>query len=287
MLTTFSLDNPATWTGFLLPILAAILALVIGWFASGVAQTAVRRWLPRAGGNSVTLAPLAGQAVRYSIMIFALITALGFVGFPSASILAVVGTASLALALALQSTLSNVAAGIMLAWIRPISVGDYITGDGVEGVVVEIGLFGTRLRSTSGLFVFTNNNRLWNGAITNHSREPRRRIDVNITIPDSANIAKARGALLAIAGRDKRVLGEPAPTVFVDSFGTATVTLKMRVWVPTAEYRSALRSLTEETKLGINKMLAAGDGGVAEVAEEEDPHVAHSGARTPDLGNGA
>lgn len=281
---TFSLENPATWTGLLLPIAGAAIALIVGWIAGRIAQRAVLYWVPRAGSAAVTLAPLAAQAVRYAILIFALVTALGFVGVPQASLLTVLGAASLALALSLQNTLSNVASGIMLAWIRPIAVGDYITGDGVEGVVVEIGLFGTRLRSTSGLFVFTTNNKLWNGAITNHSREPRRRIDVNVTLPDTANIARARKALLAVANHDKRVLADPAPVVIVSSFGTSTVTLQMRVWVPTPHYRNALRDLTEATKLAANRLLAAGEGGTAEVSEAEDPHVAHSGAKTPDLG---
>ena len=282
-----ALQNPATWTGVLLPILAAVVTLGIGWFLARFAQHTVRQWLPRVRtGPMTTLAPLLGQAVRYAILIVALITALGFIGVPSASILTVVGTASLALALSLQNTLSNVAAGIMLAWIRPIAVGEYITGDGVEGVVVEIGRFGTRLRSTSGLFVFTNNNKLWNGAITNHSREPRRRIDVKVTIPDKANINRARQALLRIVGHDKRVLSDPAPTAFVDTFGTDTVTLQVRSWVPTPDYRTALRDLTEAVKLGINKMLAEGDGGVAEVTEAPDPHVAQSHAQTPDLSGG-
>jgi small conductance mechanosensitive channel len=284
MPTTFSLENPATWTGVLLPLFGAAMALIVGWIVARIAQRAVVYWVPRAGDTAVTLAPLAGQAVRYAILIFALVTALGFIGVPQTSLFTVIGAASLALALSLQNTLSNVASGIMLAWIRPIAVGDYITGDGVEGVVVEIGLFGTRLRSTSGLFVFTNNNKLWNGAITNHSREPRRRIDVNVTLPDTANIARARKALLTVANHDKRVLPDPAPAVIVSSFGTNTVTLQMRVWVPTPNYRAALRDLTEATKLASNKLLAAGEGGVAEVSEAEDPHVAQSGAKTPDLG---
>ena len=275
--------NPATWTAIILPIVAAIVVLVVGWVIGRFAQRGVTTWLPRAGGSMITIAPFIGQASRYAILIFALITALGFIGVPSASILTVVGTASLALALALQNTLSNVAAGIMLAWIRPIAVGEYITGDGVEGVVVEIGLFGTRLRSTSGLYLFTNNNKLWNGAITNHSREPRRRVDIGVTVPDTANINRARDTLVKIAKGDKRVLPDPAPYVFVDSFGTSTITLQMRVWVPTPQYRAAQRDLTEQVKLGINKMLAAVQGGTAEVTEGEDPHVAHTGARTPDL----
>lgn len=280
MNSTFAYDNPASWIGLALPVLAALVVVVGGWVVARMAQRAVVTLLPRAGGNSNTIAPFAGEAVRYGIVIFALITALGFLGVPSASIFAVVGAASLALALALQGTLSNIASGIMLAWIRPIAVGEYIKGDGVEGEVIEIGLFGTRLRSTSGLFVYCTNNRLWNGPITNHTREPRRRIDIDVTVPDGANIARARKALLAVA-KDKHVLTDPAPIVFVSAFGASTVTLEMRVWVRTPDYRVALRDLTEAAKLGINKMLAATDGGVAEVTQAEDPHVALSGAQTP------
>jgi small conductance mechanosensitive channel len=283
MTQTFSLANPATWTQFLLPILGAIIALALGWLLARLASSAVRRWLPRVGdGPMATVAPFLAQAVRYAVLIAAVITALSFVGVPSASILTVVGTASLAIALALQNTLSNVAAGIMLAWIRPIAVGEYITGDGVEGEVVEVGLFGTRLRSTSGLFVFTNNNRLWNGAITNHTREPRRRIDIKVTLPDKADIDRARALLVEVGQADERVLRAPAPIVFVDSFGTDTVTLQIRVWVMTPDYRFTLRDLTEQVKLAINRMLAAGgEAATAEIKEADDPHVAHMSTPGP------
>lgn len=282
----FSLANPVTWTQFLLPILGAIVALGAGWILARFAYTAVRHWLPRANnGPMATVAPFLAQAVRYAVIIVAIITALSFVGVPSASILTVVGTASLAIALALQNTLSNVAAGIMLAWIRPIAVGEYITGDGVEGEVIEIGLFGTRLRSTSGLFVFTNNNKLWNGAITNHSREPRRRIDIKVILPDKTDIERARARLLQVSQADRRVLRDPAPTVFVDSFATNTVTLVVRVWVATPDYRLGLRDLTEQVKLASNRLLA-NDGGTAtaEIKQAEDPHMGHSGTTSPSPG---
>jgi len=280
----FSLANPATWTQFLLPILGAIIALVVGWILARLAYRTVRHWLPRVGdGPMATVAPFLAQAVRYAVLIVAIITALSFVGVPSASILTVVGTASLAIALALQNTLSNVAAGIMLAWIRPIAVGEYITGDGVEGEVVEIGLFGTRLRSTSGLFVFTNNNKLWNGAITNHSREPRRRIDIKVTLPDTTDIDRARALLVQVGAADSRVLGDPAPVAFVDSFATNTVTLDVRVWVKTPDYRLTLRDLTEQVKLAINRMLADGGGtATAEIKQADDPHLAHGPGPAPD-----
>jgi len=283
MFSSFSLDDPQTWTGVLLPVLAALATLIVGFVVARFAQQAVRQWAPRTGGSSLTIAPLIGQAVRYAIIIFAVITALGFLGVPQASILTVVGAASLALALSLQNTLSNVASGIMLAWIRPVAVGEYVKGDGVEGEVVEIGLFGTRLRSTTGLYVFTNNNKLWNGAITNYSREPKRRIDVNVTIPDTGSITGTRRTLLAVAKRDKRVLSAPEAEVIVASFNKDTVSLQMRLWVPTPDYRQALRDLTEHAKLAVNKQLAEGDGGIAVVTENADPHVAQTGGGAPDI----
>jgi small conductance mechanosensitive channel len=282
MFGTFSLDDPSTWAILLIPVLAAIAVLIAGVVLGRLAQRAILQWLPRTGGNSTTIAPLAGQAARYGIILFGIITALGFIGVPQASIFAVVGAASLALALSLQNTLSNVASGIMLTWIRPVAVGEYITGDGVEGEVVEIGLFGTRLRSKSGLFVFTNNNKLWNGAITNHSREPRRRIDVDVTVPDTANLANVRRALLSVASKDKRALDDPAAIAFVSTFGATNVTLQLRLWVATGDYRPALRDLKEAAKLAVNKILAAKDEGVAEVSQAPDPHVAQSGAQTPE-----
>ncbi|MEP7240378.1 MAG: mechanosensitive ion channel family protein [Devosia sp.] len=266
---------PPAWLSVILPIAGAIVVVALGWILSRLAQRAIVHWVPRAGGGALTIAPLAGQAARYAILVVAIVTALSFVGVPTASILTVLGAASLAIALALQGTLSNIAAGIMLAWLRPISVGDYVVGDGVEGIVVEIGLFGTRLRSSSGLFVFTNNNRLWNGAITNHTREPRRRVNIKVTIPDTADLQRARETLLGLAAADTRVLRNVAPSVFVDSFGTNTVTLEMRVWVATPDYRDALRGLTEAAKFAINRMLAQGTGGVAEVKQAADPHGGH------------
>ena len=103
MNTPFDLDNPATWTGVLLPILGALVALLVGWFVGQIGQRAVLTWVPRAGGNSGTIATLLGQAVRYSVFVLAIVTALGFLGFPSTSILTVVCAASRALALALTT----------------------------------------------------------------------------------------------------------------------------------------------------------------------------------------
>ncbi|MBK8083785.1 MAG: mechanosensitive ion channel family protein [Devosia sp.] len=261
---------------------AAIIVLAAGWYLSRLAYRLIRGLLPRAYGVDRNFAPLMAQAARYGIVVFALVTALSFLGVPSASIYAVLGAAGLAIALALQSTLANIAAGLMLVWLRPIAIGEYIVGDGVAGIVVEIGLFGTRLRSTSGLYIFTPNQRLWNSAITNHSREPRRRVDVNLTVPDSINVALARKTMLRIATSDKRVQVDPPPTVHVEAFIGDKIVLQMRAWVPTPEYLPVQRDITEKSKLAINKMLSSPDQH-AEVALAADPHTQLPGERTPDL----
>jgi small conductance mechanosensitive channel len=263
-------------------IVGAIVTLAVGWYLSRVLSRLVRRVLPRAYGVDKNFAPLLSQVTRYGIVIIAIVTALGFLGVSSASIYAVLAAAGLAIALALQNTLANIAAGIMLIWLRPIAIGEYVVADGVAGVVVEIGLFGTRLRSTSGLYIFTPNQRLWNSAITNHTREPRRRIDVNITVPDSINVAAARKAMLKIATADTRVQVDPPPTVHVDSFAGDKIVLQMRAWVPTPEYLNALRDITEKGKVAINKLLA-GEGQQVQVELAADPHTQQPGEQTPDL----
>jgi small conductance mechanosensitive channel len=269
---------PANWLlANSVSILAAIAVLVVGDLLSKIAARSVRNLLPRANGVDKTFAPLLAQVARYGILVFAIVTALGFIGVPSTSVLAVLGAGGLAIVLALQGTLANIAAGIMLIWQRPIAIGEYITGDGVEGIVVEIGLFGTRLRSASGLYVFTPNQKLWSSAITNHSREPRRRIQVEVTVPDTINIARARKALLRVVTIDKRVLPDPPPTVHVASFTNDKVTMQLRAWVKTPDYLSELHHLTEEAKLTLNKELAAGEGGKAEIAVVNDPHAQDSG----------
>lgn len=265
-----------------LPLISAIVVLVAGWYLARALSRMVRNLLPRAYGVDKNFAPLLAQVTRYGIIIFSVVTALSFVGVSSTSIYAVIGAAGLAIALALQGTLANIAAGIMLVWLRPIAIGEYIVGDGVAGVVVEIGLFGTRLRSTSGLYIFTPNQKLWSSAITNHSREPRRRIDVNITVPDTINVAAARRTMLKIATSDKRVQVDPPPTVHVESFVGDKIMLQLRAWVPTPEYLPTLRDTTEKAKLAINKMLSANDEHV-QVEVAADPHTQGAGERTPDL----
>jgi small conductance mechanosensitive channel len=261
--TWFSANAPS--------ILAALVVLVVGWYLSRLAARAIRQLLPLAYGIDKNFAPLLSQVARYGIVVFALVTALNLLGVASSSILAVLGAAGLAIALALQGTLANIAAGIMLIWLRPIAIGEFIQGDGVAGVVVEIGLFGTRLRSSSGLYIFTPNQKLWASAITNHSREPQRRIDVNVTVPESIGIRTARTILLQIARSDTRVLADPAPNVHVDSFSGDAANMQLRAWVATPDYLPVLYALTEEAKLALHEQLTRTSEDTSAISVTPDP----------------
>ena len=163
----------------------------------------------------------------------------------------------------------------MLIWLRPIAIGEYIVGDGVAGVVVEIGLFGTRLRSTSGLYIFTPEPKLWNGAITNHSREPRRRIEINFTVPEtSTSAARARPCSRIAASR------QDACCPIRRQRSTSTALPATRSSCSSApgcrrpNYLDTLRSLAEAGKVALNREIAKGDeGGKAEVTVAADPHA--------------
>ncbi len=231
-----------------IPMALGLIILGVGWFLAGVMSRQVRHLLPRTRAIDQTLAPLVSQLVRYAVMVITLIIVLGQFGVQTASILAVLGAAGLAIALALQGTLSNLAAGILLVWLRPFNVGEYIDAEGIAGTVVEIGLFGSRLRTYDGIYIHAPNSRLWNTRVTNFTREKTRMVEIKVGIGYGANLARAREVLMEIA-RDERVLPDPAPTVFVDQLGESSVVVGLRVWVPGTEWWKTRVDLTEQIKL--------------------------------------
>lgn len=233
-------------------VTTAIITLIVGWLASRFFSQALRTYLPKSRAVDKTVAPLLSQALRYGIFIVAIVIALSQLGVQTASILAVIGAAGLAIALALQGTLSNIAAGVMLIWLRPLSVGEYIEGGGIAGTVTEIGLFGTRLLDANGLYMFVPNSQLWDASIINYSRGKRRRIDLKIGIAYDASIKDARNELMKLT-KDPRVLDTPAPAVHVESLGDSAITVMLRIWVPTKEYWGVLFEFNEKAKLAFDK----------------------------------
>jgi small-conductance mechanosensitive channel len=182
-----------------------------------------------------TLRPILCDIGLWGIRIVAIVGALSQLGIQTASIIAVLGAAGLAIGLALQGTMQNIAAGIMLLVLRPFKVGDYIEGGAgsVAGTVVEVNLFTTRLTKPDGICEYVPNSALWSNSIRNFSRNPMRRLDLEVEISIRDDVDRAIEALRTLAAADPRALRDPAPQVMVIRFDDSTAVLNVRVWSKT------------------------------------------------------
>lgn len=236
-------------------IAAALLIFVVGWIVARWAAALLARVLSANENFDRTLVPVARAVVRYAVLVFVLIAALAQLGVQTTSVLAVLGAAGLAIGLALQGTLSNIAAGIMLLWLRPFGVGDYIETSNAAGTVNEVGLFVTHLTSFDGIYRFVPNSELWNTTLVNYSRNLTRMTNLEVGIGYSSDIEKAKQILIDLANSDDRVVKDPAPVVFVENLGDSAVVLRYRVWIGTADYWATQRYLLEDAK---RRLEAAG-----------------------------
>ena len=246
--TTF-LTQLSAWAALALPgFLSAILLFAVGWWVAGRAERAVAGLLDKTSRIDPTLRGVISSVVRYSIHVLVVVAVLGQLGIQTTSILAALGAIGLAIGLAMQGTLSNIAAGMMLLWLRPFRVGDYVDTGTVAGTVKEVGLFASTLHSWDGIFLFVPNSQLWNTKITNFSRLPTRLVDLKFGVAYGDDIAAGLNVLTELAASDERVHSEPAPVVFVEELGDSAVVLALRVWTATPEYWNVRRDLTKRGK---------------------------------------
>jgi small conductance mechanosensitive channel len=214
----------SSWAVNFIPrLVTAIIILVVGYLLAAWISQAIGKLLMRTGRVDRTVQPVIAAVARYSILALVLVAALGQVGVQTASLLAVLGAAGLAIGLALQGTLTNIAAGIMLLWLRPFHVGDYIEvpTNNISGTVKEIGLFACQLENFDGIFVFAPNSSVWNAALRNYSRNSGRLISFTVTLPGASPADQAREILEKMINDDSRVLKNPRPAVFVESYDAA------------------------------------------------------------------
>jgi len=231
-----------------LDVAGALAILVIGWLAAGWLYRWTRRLLDRASTVDETVKPFIATLVRYSVLVFVVVAVLAQFGVQTASIIAVLGTAGLAIGLALQGTLSNIAAGMMLLLLRPFRTGDYIDADGVGGTVKEIGLFATEMMTADGVYLHVPNGTLLNRSIKNYSRNPTRRVDVPVGISYRDDVDEALAAARGLLDADARVLRNPAPEVMVTALADSSVNLNLRCWVNAGDYWSVLFDLNKAVK---------------------------------------
>ena len=236
-------------------VLSALIILVVGWMAGNWVQrrvTSIRKL-------DATLTGFFGGLLKYGILAISMITVLGQFGVQTASLLAVLGAAGLAIGLAMQGTLSNVAAGAMILLLRPFNVGDYIQAGGIGGTVKALGLFGTEMATPDNVYIFVPNGKIWGSDIWNYSRHPHRRQDINVAISYGDDIDKAFGVIRAVLDAEPRLLrGEEdkEAEVMVSNMGDFSIDIIVRFWCGRADYWALKWVLTKAIK------EALGAGGI-------------------------
>ncbi|WP_139975934.1 mechanosensitive ion channel domain-containing protein [Ochrobactrum sp. CGA5] len=236
-----------------LSTLGAVVILCVGWILAGFLQRWTISSLSKIKGFDPTLIGFFGTAVRYGILTVIFVMVLGQFGVQTASILAALGAIGLAIGLALQGTLQNIAAGIMLLVLRPFRVGEYISTGTVVGTVQEIGLFATELKTYDGLYILAPNSTLWNTPVTNYSRMKSRMHDFKVGIGYEDDIGQALSIIQEIVEAQKGVLAKPEPVYFVSELADSSVVLCCRYWINSADYWKVAWNTVKTVKLSFDK----------------------------------
>jgi len=241
----------ALFTVWGMRVISALFILIAGWAIGAWLQKTITS-IKKLDG---TLKSFLGGLAKYTVLAVAIVTVLGQFGVQTASLLAVLGAAGLAIGLALQGTLSNVAAGVMMLLLRPFNVGDYINTGSVEGTVKSLGLFGTELATADNVYIFAPNSAVWNSAIRNFSRNTQRRIDLPFGISYGDDIEKAMKIIQKVLDADKRLIDTKGkePLIVVDNLGDSSVDIKVRVWMNAGDYWAVKWDLTKAVKEALDK----------------------------------
>jgi len=235
-----------------LKVLGAVVVLIVGRMVAKATRKAVRRALER-GKMDPTLVPFVSSLVYYLVMAFVLIAVLGMVGIETASMIAVLGAAGLAVGLALQGTMSNFASGVMLLIFRPFYKGDFIEAAGVAGSVDTVGIFTTTLNTPDNVRIVLPNGTVWGQTIKNYATNPTRRVDLVMGISYDDDIGAAMETINRVLDSEPRVLKDPAPTVAVSELADSSVNFVVRPWCAKEDYWGVYFDLTRALKEELEK----------------------------------
>ena len=237
---------------FAVDLVTALVVLIIGLWIARKIKALANKAMEKSGKVDGTLRPLLANLVYYAVFAIVVFAVLDQVGIETTGLIAALGAAGLAIGLALQGTLSNMGAGVLLLILKPLKVGEFVEGGGVTGTVEEIGLFMTRLKTGDGVFLTVPNSALSNTAIKNFSRNPTRRMDIPMGIAYDDDIPSCRALLLSLMTNDERVLADPAPQTMVTSLGDSAVVITMRCWTTTGDFWATQWEMTERAKLALD-----------------------------------
>ncbi len=230
-----------------LKVIAAIAILLIGRLAAKLVHKIVQRVLQR-GRLDATLISFVSSLCYIGIMAFVIIAALNQLGVQTASFVVVLGSAGLAVGLALQGSLSNFAAGVLMIIFKPFKVGDYIEGGGVAGSVQDIGVFTTELMSPDNKKIIVPNGKITGDNIVNFTAKEIRRVDLVVGVSYKDDMGKVKSVLADVLAKDGRILKDPAPAIGVLELADSCVKFAVRPWVKTADYWDVFFAVQENIK---------------------------------------
>lgn len=235
-------------TSYGLNVIGAIVVLIVGLIAAGWARKAVQRMLRRTGRVDDTLIGFLGSLVKYAVVAFTVIAVLQQFGVEATSLVAIFGAAGLAIGLALQGTLSNVAAGVMLLLFRPFKVGDFVDAGGHAGSVKAISLFTTEMATPDNVQIIIPNSAIWGTAIKNFSFNDTRRVDLVMGVDYGDDLDVAMATINRVIGEESRAKTDPEPMVAVSELADNSVNFVVRVWVDAGDYWGVYFDLTKKLK---------------------------------------
>lgn len=230
-----------------LQVAGALAMILIGYWVAKFVSSIIKAAMAKRSID-LTLTNFIGKLVFSILFALGAIPALAHAGIQTASVIAALGAAGLAIGLALQGSLANFAAGVLLIAFRPCKVGDWVDAGGCSGTVESISLFSTILLTGDYKRIVIPNSKVMSDAITNYSVMPRRRIDLVVGISYDADMRQAKEILQKLVEADARILKDPAPTIAVSELGNSSVNLVCRPWVATADYWPTRWKLTEDLK---------------------------------------
>lgn len=234
-------------TEFGVHIISAIAILVIGFWISKTLTKVLKKVLTKRGVD-VTLIGFLTSALKFALYLFVIIAAVGQLGIETTSFIAALGAAGLAIGLALQGSLANVAAGVMLIIFRQVKVGQFVESGGVSGTVEKVGIFNTTLVTIDNKVIYIPNSKLINDNIINYSEKDTRRIDLVFSISYEDDIDKTKKIIQSLIDSDPDILKVPAPLVAVGELTDNSVNIFVRPWVNTNKVLDVRFRLTELIK---------------------------------------
>jgi small conductance mechanosensitive channel len=247
-------------------LITAIVIFVVGrWVARWLARL-TERAMEKADADS-TLIGFVRSIVYIALLTFVVMAAIAQLGIQTTSFIAVLGAAGFAIGLALQGSLGNFAAGVMMIIFRPFKAGDFVEAAGISGVVEEIKIFTTTLRTGDNKTIIVPNSNITSSIIVNYSAKPTRRVDLTVGVSYGDNLDKVREVISGIIAADDRVLVDPGPTIAVSELADSSVNFAVRVWVNGSDYWPVFFDLNETIKKRFD------EEGISIPFPQQDVHV--------------